>query len=127
MTQLPEVSCRARLEDVRCLHGLVGVVPMERDFTWDPKTETVICDSCFQAASPFMPYPTLEGADQGVEVYRDNLRFVTEAGSMPALHKVVAGAERYMVTSPVGTPLYVSALATVAMALREVERRASLN
>ena len=124
LDRVHEVNCRARLEDVACLHGMGQAKAMEDDPTWDG--ESVICDHCYTAAAAWLPALSFKGAEEAVALYRESLESI-RGFSMNDLIVCITRAESWAKRTPPGVRLHTSALGTQAMGIREVERRASLN
>jgi hypothetical protein len=116
-----KVKCRAKLVD-DCYDGREDdpEEPMVEDGTFDG--ESVVCDACYCAVMPF----TLSGQalydelPNGIYLYRENAECL-RAHPDPA--ELVAQAKDVVARARGGSPRHVSALAALAMAQAEVERR----
>jgi hypothetical protein len=119
------IECRAQLGDVDCLHGRPEdpETPMCEDGTYDIRTGSVVCDSCYLAIMPFTRsgQALTDEIDEAISTYKSSLAFLRAHENPEELR---SSAVRNQELAGPGSPLYESAGACLRMLDRELARRA---
>lgn len=119
------IICRANCSD-DCLHGkpVDPDEPMAADGTYDPATNSIVCNSCYVAIMPFTPSGKalsheIDTAVGTLRINRDYLRKHENPDDLRVEAELTASKARP------GSSLHRSAEACVEMCKKEIERRKS--